>query len=379
MTRQNQITLPLGGRFSEEEQNELPRLKLDHVKRLTDDTGMFQHAIYTVPNYNEGYCSDDNARALILMALLASQADEEDPEFDRLAGVYLGLLQFAYDEKSGRFKNFLLFNRTWLNETASEDSHGRVVWALGTCLGRYSNPGFQGVAVKLFEQGLPAVTKFNSPRAWAFSILAIHEYLRRFSGDRLVDGIREELSLRLFALYKKNASTEWPWFEPYLSYDNAKLSHALIQSGSDSGNREMLEAGIASLKWLMETQTSPQGRFRPIGSDRVYNRGEEKPLFDQQPLEAHSAISACLEACRISGDMFWHREARRAFRWYLGGNDLSLFVFDAASGGCHDGLHVDRLNQNEGAESTLAFQLALAEMREAEKSILLEEPLGGKA
>lgn len=383
VTSQNQeirpLAGPLGGLFSEEEQNELPRLKLDHIRRLTDDTGMFQHAVYTVPNYNEGYCADDNARALILMVLLTAQADEAYPEFDRLAGIYLGLLQFAFDEKSGRFRNFLNYDRSWVDERASEDSHGRVVWALGTCLGKYHNPGFQGTAAKLFEQGLPIVTQFSSPRAWAFSIIAIHEYLRRFSGDRLADGIREELSLRLFALYKENARAEWPWFETCLTYDNAKLSHALILSGSDTGNETMLEAGMTSLKWLMETQTSPQGRFRPIGSDRVYKRGEEKPLFDQQPLEANSAISACLEARRVSGDMFWYREAQRAFRWYLGGNDLSLFVFDAASGGCHDGLHMDRLNQNEGAESTLAFQIALAEMKEAEKSILLEEPTGGKA
>ncbi|GMO43603.1 MAG: glycosyltransferase family 4 protein [Termitinemataceae bacterium] len=371
-------TSPLGGRFSQEEQNELPKLKLDHVKRLTDDTGIFQHAVYTVPNYKEGYCSDDNARALILMVHLAAAADEENPEFDRLASIYLSMLQFAFDEKSKRFKNFLLYNRTWLDEIASEDSHGRVVWALGTCLGKYHNPGFQGTAAKLFEAGLPIVTEFTSPRSWAFSIIAIHEYLKRFCGDRLVDGIREELALRLFDAYKNNASSDWLWFESYLSYDNAKLSHALIQSGADSGNMKMLDAGLTSLKWLMEVQSSPQGHFRPIGSDRVYNKGEEKPVFDQQPLEANSAISACLEACRVSGDMFWHREAQRAFRWYLGGNDLSLFVFDAVSGGCHDGLHVDRLNQNEGAESTLAFHLALCEMREAEKSILLEEPIGGK-
>jgi hypothetical protein len=173
-------------------------------------------------------------------------------------------------------------------------------------------------------------------------------------------------------MYRETAAPGWPWFESYLTYDNAKLSHALILSGHDTGNPDMLEAGFVSLKWLMETQTSPQGHFRPIGSDRVYKRGEECPLFDQQPLEAGSAISACLDGYRISGDPHWHGEARRAFRWYLGGNDLSLFVFDAASGGCHDGLHVDRLNQNEGAESTLAFHIALSEMKEAEKRILLE-------
>ncbi|GHV88160.1 glycosyl transferase [Spirochaetia bacterium] len=364
----------LGSLFSAEEQNELPRLKLDHIKRLTDDTGMFQHAVYTLPNYNEGYCSDDNARALILMVLLAAQAEKADPELDRLAGIYLRLLHFAFDESSGRFRNFLKYDRTWVDEAASEDSHGRVVWALGTCLGRYANPGYQGAAATLFETGLPVVTRFSSPRAWAFSIIAIHEYLRRFPGDRLVDGIREELSLRLFALYQAAETTDWPWFETYLSYDNAKLSHALILSGNDTGNQAMLDAGLRSLTWLMETQTSPQGHFRPVGSDRVYNKGEPMPLYDQQPLEANSAVSACLEAYRVTGDLFWHREAHRAFRWYLGGNDLSLFVFDAATGGCHDGLHVDRINQNEGAESTLAFHISLSEMKEADKNLLLEEP-----
>ncbi|GHU09059.1 glycosyl transferase [Spirochaetia bacterium] len=371
----NPTTLPHGGLFSEEEQNELPRLKLDHIRRLTDDTGIIQHAVYTVPNYTEGYCSDDNARALILMILLSSQAEEADPEFDRLTGIYLGLLQYAFDETSGRFRNFLKYDRSWLDEAVSEDSHGRVIWALGTCLGKYNNPGFQGVAAQLFEKGLPVVTQFSSPRAWAFTIIAIHEYLQRFSGDRLVDGIREDLSVRLFKSYQKYAASDWPWFEPYLTYDNAKLSHALILSGRDTGNKAMLEAGLRSLKWLMEIQTSAKGHFRPIGSDRVYNRGEEMPLFDQQPLEANSAVSACLEAYRISGDMFWYREAQRTFRWFLGGNDLSLFVFDAASGGCRDGLHVDRLNQNEGAESTLAFHIALSEMKEADKSILLKEPV----
>jgi hypothetical protein len=187
-----------------------------------------------------------------------------------------------------------------------------------------------------------------------------------------VNEIREELAGRLFTLYEENAASDWPWFETYLTYDSAKLSQALLLSGHDMGNHDMLEAGFVSLKWLMETQRSAQGRFRPIGSDRVYNRGGECPLFDRQPLEAGSAISACLDGYRISGDKFWRDEARRAFRWHLGGNDLSLFVFDAASGGCHDGLHVDRLNQNEEAESTLAFHIALSEMKEADKRKLLD-------
>jgi glycosyltransferase involved in cell wall biosynthesis len=372
VAQQTGITLPHGGLFSQEEQNELPGLKLDHINALTDSAGIIQHAVYTVPNYDEGYSADDNARALILMVMLASQEEEGNPEIDKLTGIYLGMLQYGWDEKSGRFRNFLNFDRSWSEETPSEDSHGRVIWSLGYCLGKHGNPGFRGAAAKLFEKGLPAVSGFKSPRAWAFTIIAIHEYLKRFSGDRLAESIRDELSLRLFSLYKDNACEDWPWFEPYLSYDNAKLPHAIILSGYERKNNEMLDTGLKSLKWLMETQTSPRGHFRPIGSDRVYKRGEEIPLYDQQPLEANSAVSACLEAWRITGDIFWYKEAQRSFRWYLGGNDLSLFVFDAATGGCHDGLHLDRLNQNEGAESTLAFHIALAEMKEADKRILLE-------
>jgi glycosyltransferase involved in cell wall biosynthesis len=386
-SRQNQAVLPHVGLFSAEEQHELPVLKLDHIRRLTDRCGIIQHGIYTVPNFSQGYCADDNARALILMVLLSAQPEEQERVIEELAGVYLGLLEYAYDEGAGRFRNFLSFDRTWLAETPSEDSHGRVLWALGVCLGKYKNPGFQGAAAQLFERGLPAVTQFTSPRAWAFAIIAIYEYLKRFSGDRLARHILEELSDRLFALYAENANLgasanalnpDWTWFESYLSYDNAKLAHAMIVSGVVRENREMSDAGLASLKWLLRIQTSAQGHFRPVGSDRVYNRGEECPLFDQQPLEVNSTVSACLEAYSLTSDIFWHEEASRAFRWYFGGNDLSLFVYDAATGGCHDGLHIDRLNQNEGAESTLAFHIALAEMKEANRAILLDKPASEK-
>ncbi|MDR3086545.1 MAG: glycosyltransferase, partial [Azoarcus sp.] len=398
LSRQNQTAKASGAcrrphaeLFSAEEQHELPALKLDHIRRMTDRCGIIQHGIYTVPNFSTGYCADDNARALILMVLLSSQPEEQERVIEKLAGIYLGLLQYAYDEGTGRFRNFLNFDHTWLAETPSEDSHGRVLWALGVCLGKCKNPGFQGAAAQLFERGLPAVTQFTSPRAWVFTIIAIYEYLKRFSGDRLARHILEELSDRLFALYTENANVrvseqahshgqarssapDWTWFEPYLSYDNAKLAHAMIVSGAVRENRAMYEAGLASLKWLLHIQTSAQGNFRPVGSDRVYHRGEECPLFDQQPLEANSTVSACLEAYSLTGDMFWYEEASRAFRWYFGGNDLSLFVYDAATGGCHDGLHVDRLNQNEGAESTLAFHIALSEMKEAGRAILLDKP-----
>ncbi|MEK6796360.1 MAG: glycosyltransferase family 4 protein [Spirochaetota bacterium] len=361
--------------FSEEEQHELPEQKLDHIKRLTDRTGIIQHAKYTVPNFSEGYCTDDNARALVLMVMLASQSEETIPDVDILAGTYLAALQYAFDDGTKRFRNFLRFDRTWVKEAGSEDSHGRALWALGTCLGRSKNVGFQGAAGVLFEQGLATVRDFSSPRAWAFAILGIHEYLRRFSGDRFVNQIREQLSERLYALYRLHATPDWPWFEDELTYVNAKLSHALILSGRWLSNNEMLKAGLGSLSWLIGEQTAPSGHFRPIGANEPYRRGMPRPLYDQQPIEAKATISACMEAFRVTGEKQWHREAERAFRWFLGGNDLSLSIYDAATGGCRDGLHVDRLNQNEGAESTLAFHLALAEMSEIEKSLALKEPL----
>lgn len=361
--------------FSAEEQRELPEQKLDHIKRLTDRTGIIQHAKYIVPNFGEGYCTDDNARGLVLMVMLAARSEENLPDVDTLTGTYLAALHYAFDAATRRFRNFLRFDRTWVPEVGSEDSHGRALWALGTCLGRSKNAGFQGAAGLLFEQGLATIRDFSSPRAWAFAIIGIHEYLRRFSGDRFVNQIREQLSNRLYELYRLHSKPDWPWFEDELTYVNAKLPHALILSGRWLSNNAMLEAGLASLTWLIKEQTAPSGHFRPIGSTEPYRRGMPRPLYDQQPIEANATISACMEAFRVTGDIAWRKEAERAFRWFLGGNDLSLSVYDAATGGCRDGLHVDRLNQNEGAESTLAFHLALAEMSEIERTITLNEPL----
>jgi len=361
--------------FPEEEQRELPEHKLDHLRALTDGAGIIQHARATVPLFSEGYCTDDNARALVLMSRLAARAEEAAPDAEAMAGTYLAALHYAFDPSSKRFRNFLGFDRRWAKEQGSEDCHGRAVWALGTCVGLSDDPGLQGAAGILFEQALASVRGFTSPRAWAFSILGIREYLKRFSGDRFAATLREELAERLLALYRAAASPDWPWFEGELTYANARLPHALVICGRALDNAAMTEAGLASLEWLMAEQTTREGRFRPIGSDEPYRRGGPRPLYDQQPIEVASSISACLDALKATGEERWRREAEKAFRWFFGGNDLSLSVYDAATGGCRDGLHVDRLNQNEGAESTLAFHLSLAEMREVEESIALKEPL----
>jgi len=187
--------------------------------------------------------------------------------------------------------------------------------------------------------------------------------LRRFDGDRRVSQIREKLSERLLGLFSATSNDDWIWFEDVLAYANARLSHGLIRSGHAMHSVKIMEAGIASLRWLVTVQTSDAGSFRPIGTDGLYHRGGNRAQFDQQPIEAQATVSACIAAYEATEDSFWLYEARRAFDWFLGRNDVGIAVYDPSTGGCHDGLHIDRVNQNEGCESTLAFLLALTEMQ----------------
>jgi len=229
-------------------------------------------------------------------------------------------------------------------------------------LGRSSHDGLRGVAARLFDSALPAALKFTSVRAWAFTILAIEEYLQRFPGDRAARSILETLTQRLLDLYNVNASDEWPWLEPILSYDNARLPQALIVGGTALNRKDAVEGGLCSLRWLAGVVRSPGGHFVPIGSHGFYRKGGERPNFDQQPIEAQAMVSACLTALRCTGEQEWMVEAQRAFEWFLGRNDLRVSLYDPTTGACRDGLHPDRPNQNQGAESTLSFLLALLEM-----------------
>ena len=339
-----------------------PELNLDHLYRMTDSTGIFQHASFTAPNLSEGYCTDDNARALIL-AVLLGQLEEAPQRVRALAATYAAFLSDAFDPKTARFHNFLSIDRRWLDEQGSEDSHGRAIWALGMAAGRSQHSGSQTMSAQLFAQALPAVTGFTSPRAWAFSLIGIHEYLRQMKGDRQAKRVRKELTQRLVAIYDKVATPGWNWFEEGLTYDNAKLAHALIVSGRATRQASVYERGIQALRWLVGVQTSQHGQLRPIGSNGFYKRNGARAHFDQQPIEAQTTVSACLEAYRATGDAWWHEQAQRAFDWFLGSNDLGLELYARQNGGCRDGLHADRSNENQGAESTLAFLLSLAEMR----------------
>ena len=366
--RQDQPHKPLAVRSLAEQQAELPDWRLEHLERMTDSTGIFQHATYTIPNFEEGYCTDDNARALLL-AVLLDEMGHEEPIVQRVATTSSAFLQAAFTRDRKRFRNFMSFDRRWLEDVGSEDCQGRALWALGACVGRSKRPDLPAWAASYFELALTPVPEMTSPRAWAFSLLGIHEYFRRFSGDRVTGQIRDALTGSLVGLYERTATREWPWFEEILSYDNARLSHALIATGRDAGDAQVLEIGLSSLAWLVQVQRAPQGHFRAIGCHGFYRKGGEPARFDQQPVEAYATVAACLEAYRATQDPTWMNEARSSFEWFLGRNDLGQELYDSTTGGCCDGLQEDRVNRNQGAESTLAFLLSLAEMNLLETSL----------
>ena len=351
--------------------DELPILNVSHLLRMTDDTGMLQHAIFSIPNSIEGYTIDDNARALIVSTLLEGKSlDINEATIFNLSSRYLAFLWFAFDSNIGRFRNFLSYDRKWLEDFGSEDSHGRAIWALGKVLGYSQDKGLRGAAGRLFEVALPTTLNFNSPRTWAFTILGTKAYLDWFPGDRGVQKIQQELANRLLDLYEKNHSSTWLWFEKSLSYSNARLSQALILAGLNINNQRMIEVGVESLKWLISEQHRDDPEiFVPIGSNGFFIAGNEKARFDQQPVEACGTISACLAMFKLTNEFQWFEEAQRVFRWFLGKNDLQIPLYDATTGGCKDGLHPDHINENQGVESTLSFLMALIEMQNAIKII----------
>ena len=348
----------------------LPQLNTGHLCTMTDDTGMLQHAIFSVPYTQEGYTTDDNARALIVSTLLDKRDGFEHGEDHLiLSRRYLAFLWLAFHPDTGRFRNFLGYDRKWLEDVGSEDSHGRALWALGWVLGQSQNAGLRGAAGRLFEAAVPAVLKFSSPRAWAFSVLGLQAYLDWFPGDRAIQNARNALANRLLDIYERSRSATWRWFEKSLAYSNARLPQALILAGGRSQNKKMIAAGIESLEWLVAAQHCGDPEiFVPIGSSRCFTEVAEKPRFDQQPVEACATISACLEAYRLTHQERWSEEANCVFQWFLGKNDLQVPLYDASTGGCKDGLHPDRVNENQGAESTLSFLMALLEMQRARVS-----------
>jgi hypothetical protein len=337
---------------------ELPEIKLDHLKAFTDDTGILQHATFNIPDRVHGYCTDDNARALLVAAMGQKYLPTNGTGLHGLSGHYLGFLLYAYNEKNGRFRNFMTYSRQWTEEIGSEDAHGRALWCIGKAVAFLDDPGHLAMSTTLFNKALPVAENFNSPRAIAFCLVGMHAYLDRFSGDSDVRRIRKVLSDRLFDQFEKQATAEWPWPENSLSYANGKLPHALLLSGRRMQREDMVAMGLRSLKWLLAIQTD-HDHFAPIGSNGWYERGKPRARFDQQPVEANAMVEACVEAYHATRDQAWFESAVMCFNWFLGQNDLNMPLYDPKTGGCRDGLMADGINQNQGAESSLAWLLSL--------------------
>jgi hypothetical protein len=356
---------------------ELPEIKLDHLKAFTDDTGILQHATYTIPDRTHGYCTDDNARALLAAAMGQKHLPTNGHGLDSLSGHYLGFLLYAYNETNGRFRNFMTYARQWTEEIGSEDAHGRAIWCLGKAVAFLDNPGHLAMSITLFKKALRAVETFHAPRAIAFCLVGMNAYLHKFSGDSEVRSIRGILADRLFNQFKNNATDDWPWLENALNYANGKLPHALLVSGRRMQRNDMVTMGLNSLKWLLAIQTENK-HFVPIGSNGWYKKDGRRARFDQQPVEANAMIEACVEAFNITRDHAWFENAAMCFNWFLGQNDLNMPIYDPKTGGCRDGLMADGINQNEGAESSLAWLLSLMTLQKLYADEILNQTASQK-
>lgn len=338
----------------------LPALPLTHFATMCDDTGLFQHAIGGIPDRHHGYCIDDNARALLVCNALGNTPLGATPTIQPLR--FAAFIQHGWNPDRARFRNFMGFDRRWLEEFGSEDSHGRTLWALGNTAAESTDNDLAHWATDLFAKALGPVEEFTSPRAWAFTLLGLHGYSARRPFDRKARHIGLLLAERLQDLLLTCRREDWIWFEDRLTYDNARLCEALIKIGRDCAAPDLIVAGLDTLRWLMEQQTAPGGHFRPVGSAGFLLATREPHHFDQQPLEACATVAACLAASAAEPGPFWQAEAARAFAWFAGANDLGEVLVDPATGSCRDGLHPDRANENRGAESLLSYLMALADM-----------------
>jgi glycosyltransferase involved in cell wall biosynthesis len=344
----------------------LPGVQIAYLLSLCDDTGLLQHALHCIPDRSHGYCIDDNARALLVACHLNRAGEQPLPE--SLTARFAAFIQHAWNRDRRRFRNFLGFDRRWLEDQGSEDSHGRALWALGEYVRTSRVSSARSWAESLFADAMTSVEDFTSPRAWSFALLGLDAVCSVRTEVRRTGRLRQLLADRLMALLAACGSSDWEWFEDSLAYDNARLPQALIVTGSATNTDAYVGAGLRSLRWLMRLQTAAAGHFRPIGSHNFGASRRAPSNFDQQPLEAAATISACLAASRADADAKWQVDANRAFAWFLGSTDLSAPLADINTGSCRDGLHPDRVNENRGAESAVSYLLGLAEMREAAAS-----------
>lgn len=362
------VAVAAGAQAAEE-----PELRWDHLLALSDDTGVMQHAKYAIPDHNHGYCSDDNARALLVAS--ARWRINESPEALSLIHRTLSFLSHGFNHSNSRMRNFMSYDRAWIEKFGSEDSHGRTVWAAGYAAVHAPRHSGQRVAFELFHKLLDELPKFTSPRAWAFSLLGISAYLSRFEGDLAVVGVGRSLAERLAETYESASTRKWRWFEEIVAYDNGRLPEALLAASVWGGDERFRRYGLRSLEWLFEVCTADEGHISLVGCSRFWQKGKGKPRFDQQPICAAAMVAAARWAFAVTGDRVWIERATTAFEWFLGRNDTGTPLVDPLSGGCADGLTPLGVNENMGAESTLSWLLAasdIAELRTHGEGVVLE-------
>ena len=341
--------------------SELPEINLSHIKNMTDDTGLIQHAKYSTPNLHHGYCVDDNARGLVALTKYFSL--KKDAEVLPLVHKYLAFLFYAFNSENGRFRNFMSYDHRWLELAGSEDSHARALWGLGVTVKEAPDSSIRNMAMRLFLEALPIVKSFTAVRSWAYAVLGLQDYLSIYGGDADACKIRDDLANRIYQLFKNNVSDEWFWCEKTATYANAILPNALILAGKSMVDEKMYEMGINALKWLLEVQTATSGHISIIGNNQWCNKTRTRSMFDQQPLEVKGLINACLDVYMLTGEKHWFDESERCISWFLGQNDLNMPVCDYKTGGCCDGLESQGVNANQGAESTLAWLISLTNVK----------------
>lgn len=341
----------------------LPEIHLDHLRILTDGTGLIQHAIFATPDRSQGYTTDDNARALRFVVRYWNLF--KDDSVLPLIQTYLAFFLYAFNDQTRRFRNFMAYDRHWLEENGSDDSQGRTLGALADTLLYAPNDSIAGIAKRIFEQALPATRDLVSPRAWAWTILACDTFVKRFGGAREVREVREDLSARLIGAFENNASSDWPWCENEVTYDNGRICKALMVAEAIADPPNRTDFGLQSLQWLMEVQTDPRdGHLSIIGNNGWMQRGGAKAQFDQQPIDAAALLSACHDAYRLTGDARWKSDMKKCFNWFLGANDLNMPLYDFKTHGCHDGLHDHGISRHQGAESTLSWLMSALRMHQ---------------
>lgn len=311
---------------------------------------MFQHARYHIPDRNHGYCLDDNARAILVLIQHRKRVGK-NPKADKFMRIYLSFLDYAFNQERKKFRNFMSYDRNWLEEEGSEDSQGRALWAIATMAADQNFREYHPFLDKLLKDSIKI--PINSPNALAFSLLGLTE----FDSDKIFSGIsiKEQVEIRTKRLIEffKTDNPDWPWSHPFVTYDGCRIPQAIMKAGNFLNDNSVQEKGKELLDWLIDHQFE-DGIFVPIGNHKWMSL-EGKSKFDQQPLEASAMIDACVTAAKILRDSAYLAYAQKAFNWFLGENLIGKPLYDPKTGGCCDGLHSQGVNGNQGAESTLAW------------------------